>query len=117
MEEGSVPGGGVALVNVGRAIAEKYITGEQTARDIAARVFEMTLPAPYDNIMENAGMDVGEKDPDGSKGWDVKSRTYVDMYDAGIIDPTKVTICALRNAMSVATTILSTNAIITNQKK
>ena len=117
MEEGIVPGGGVALVNVGRAIAEKYITGEQTARDIAARVFEMTLPAPYDNIMENAGMDVGEKDPDGSKGWDVKSRTYVDMYDAGIIDPTKVTICALRNAMSVATTILSTNAIITNQKK
>ena len=117
MEEGILPGGGVALVTVGRAIAEKYITGEQTATDIAARVFEMTLPAPYDNIMENAGMDVGEKDPDGSKGWDVKSRTYVDMYDAGIIDPTKVTICALRNAMSVATTILSTNAIITNQKK
>ena len=119
MEEGILPGGGVALVNAGCNIADRFLSSKVPSISIAARVFEGSLMSPYMNIMDNAGMDIEKLDgPDGasSMGWDVKERQYVDMYDAGIIDPTKVTICALKNAVSVATTILSTNAIVTNQK-
>ena len=118
MDEGILPGGGVALVNAGCNIAERYSDNKRQSISIAARIFESSLMAPYFNIMENAGLDVeNRKGPDGSdtKGWDVKTGIYVDMYEAGIIDPTKVTVCALKNAVSVATTILSTNAIITNK--
>ena len=120
MEEGILPGGGVALDFIAGQIYEKHLAaGSSTSiLSIAAELVGGALCKPYNQILENAGLDYeGIESPTKSKGWDVKTRTYVDMYDAGIIDPTKVTICALQNAMSVATTILSTNAIITNQKK
>ena len=121
MEEGILPGGGVALfclpggypsdIRIDR-IGNKN-RGENAA---AERIMNDALMAPYYQILENAGMNAVEHTfPEKNFGWDVKAQEYVDMYKAGIIDPTKVTVCALKNAVSVAITILSTNAIITTK--
>ena len=108
MEDGILPGGGVALLN-----CLDLVMGESIAQNI---MFD-TLSAPFDQILINAG-----KDPHVIKlelagmgeGYDVKNEVYGNMMKMGIIDPTKVTKNALLNAVSVATTIMSTNAIITN---
>jgi chaperonin GroEL len=108
MEDGILPGGGVALLN-----CLDLVMGESIAQNI---MFD-TLSAPFDQILINAG-----KDPHAIKlelagmgeGYDVKNEVYGNMMKMGIIDPTKVTKNALLNAVSVATTIMSTNAIITN---
>jgi chaperonin GroEL len=108
MEDGILPGGGVALLN-----CLDLVMGESIAQNI---MFD-TLSAPFDQILINAG-----KDPHTIKlelagmgeGYDVKNEVYGNMMKMGIIDPTKVTKNALLNAVSVATTIMSTNAIITN---
>jgi chaperonin GroEL len=78
-------------------------------------IIAKSIQAPLLQIIENAGedgYDVMEDCPQG-QGYDVKAGVYGDMYEMGIIDPLKVTKNALKNAVSVATTILSTNAIIT----
>lgn len=108
MEDGILPGGGVALLN-----CLDLVMGDSIAQNI---MFD-TLSAPFDQILINAG-----KDPHAIKlelagmgeGYDVKNEVYGNMMKMGIIDPTKVTKNALLNAVSVATTIMSTNAIITN---
>ena len=108
MEDGILPGGGVALLN-----CLDLVMGDSIAHNI---MFD-TLSAPFDQILINAG-----KDPQIIKlellgmgeGYDVKNEVYGNMMKMGIIDPTKVTKNALLNAVSVATTIMSTNAIITN---
>jgi chaperonin GroEL len=66
-------------------------------------------------IYENAGLTVGGSriSDEFNHGQDVKTQEYGDMYEMGVIDPVKVTKCALQNAVSVAVTLLSTNAIIT----
>ena len=121
MEEGILPGGGVALfclpggessTNRINKINKKNL-GENEAAEM---IMNDALMAPYYQILENAGMAAVEHTfPEKNFGWDVKAQEYVDMYKAGIIDPTKVTVCALKNAVSVAITILSTNAIITTK--
>ena len=126
MEEGILPGGGVALYNASSKVLalcdvpsngkKKKSTNGDQAKTLAATILFEALSAPYFQILSNAGMDASIlEEPSNSKGWDVKAMKYVDMYRSGIIDPTKVTVCALRNAVSVAITILSTNAIITNK--
>ena len=108
MEDGILPGGGVALLN-----CLDLVMGDSIAQNI---MFD-TLSSPFDQILINAG-----KDPHAIKlelagmgeGYDVKNEVYGNMMKMGIIDPTKVTKNALLNAVSVATTIMSTNAIITN---
>ena len=87
-----------------------------TATIIAHDIMTYALAAPLGQILENAGLSSKEimfdinKD---NKGYDVKGMCYGDMYKMGIIDPLKVTKNALKNAVSVATTILSTNAVVT----
>ena len=75
------------------------------------------MSAPLTQILENAGLNVEEImfdiQEDENYGYDVKGMRYGDMYKMGIIDPLKVTKNALKNAVSVATTILSTNAVVT----
>ena len=121
MEEGILPGGGVALFCLpgGEAsdIRIDRIGNKNRGENAAAeRIMNDALMAPYYQILENAGMNAVEHTfPEKNFGWDVKAQEYVDMYKAGIIDPTKVTVCALKNAVSVAITILSTNAIITTK--
>jgi chaperonin GroEL len=107
LEDGILPGGGVALLDA--SISVDY---SSTALAIMCDALE----APFRQIVTNAGKNCDEilfNRPFGC-GYDVKSEQYGDMMKLGIIDPTKVTKNALLNAVSVATTIMSTNAIITN---
>jgi chaperonin GroEL len=109
LEEGILPGGGLALYNESFECA-KYDS-------VAGRILTIALEAPLRQILENAGIPVEDvycdKPSDYAHGFDVKNKREGDMYHMGIIDPLKVTKNALQNAVSVAVTILSTNAIIT----
>jgi chaperonin GroEL len=115
LEEGILPGGGVALLRIGEKL------GDGDASDILYN----TLCTPLEQILINAGEDVKEiRDkicncagvPENF-GYNVKTKEFGDMFKMGIIDPAKVTKNALINAVSVATTILSTNAIVTMKRK
>ena len=95
-------------------------TKNQDEKD-AVLILEAALRSPLIQILDNAGKDrekVVEQlyDKKYNYGYDVKNNKYGDMYKLGVIDPLKVTKNALTNAVSVATTILSTNAIVTNMR-
>lgn len=107
MQEGILPGGGVALYKESMQI----VPSTQ-----AKRILKSALQAPIRQIWLNAGLDFNEDlhiGKDFSFGMNIKTREAGDMYEMGVIDPLKVTRTALENAVSVATTLLSTNAIIT----
>jgi chaperonin GroEL len=114
LEEGILPGGGKALYEIEVFDLLGEITSEE--QDIAAQILQMALKAPLEQILENAGLnasdyytlEVGE-----GMGLNVKTKQMGDLIKMGVVDPLKVTRSALQNAVSVATTILSTNAIIT----
>ena len=96
-------------------------TEEITEELIADGILHAALRAPLKQIMTNAGLDADnimnvQDIVDDTNGFDVKNEKYGDMYKMGVIDPLKVTKNALINATSVATTILSTNAIITHAR-
>jgi chaperonin GroEL len=120
VEEGIVAGGGVALVRA-KKVLEKLTTealDETTGVQIVARAIE----APLRTIVENAGGEgsvVINKVLEGKKafGYDAKNEKYVDMLEAGIIDPKKVTRVALENAASVAGMILTTECALTDIKE
>ena len=105
LEGGILPGGGSALL---------YFSEDVLKSDsIAASIIGNAMKAPFKQIVENAGKMYPSTAGDFGYGWDVKNDQYGDMYKMGVIDPAKVTKNALRNAVSVATTILTTNAIVT----
>ena len=119
VEEGIVPGGGTALLSANPAVKalDKKLTGdEKTGAEIILRAIE----APIRQIAKNAGLDgsvilnniTRSKNP--NYGFDAYKNTYVDMVEAGIIDPTKVTRSALQNAASIASTLLTTESIVTD---
>lgn len=114
LEEGILPGGGVALYN-NTCDVDEFDGGDENS--IACRIVCNALRAPITQILENAGYDLDDIVEDGVfggvQGYDVKNNQYGDMFEMGIVDPAKVTKNALQNAVSVATTILSTNAIVT----
>tara|TARA_R100000935_G_scaffold56548_1_gene88362 strand:+ start:10615 stop:12243 length:1629 start_codon:yes stop_codon:yes gene_type:complete len=116
MLEGILPGGGVALYDIVQNFKPIYNTPVSPSKKIADAILYNSLYSPLSQILENAGSTISqhyqESKADGV-GYDVKNETYGDMIDMGIIDPMKVTKNALQNAVSVAVTILSTNAIIT----
>lgn len=116
VEEGIVPGGGVAFircVSCATDVAEKLEGDEKTG----ARLIAKALTAPLKQIAENAGQEGNvilmnvEKLPEYS-GYNALTGEYVDMMKAGIIDPTKVTRTALENAVSIAAMLLTTEAIV-----
>jgi len=120
VEEGIVAGGGVALLRAKATLTKVKAENadEETGLQIVARAIE----SPLRTIVENAG---GEgsvvvakvQDGKGDFGFDAKSETYVEMFKAGIIDPTKVTRIALENAASVAGMILTTECALTDIKE
>jgi chaperonin GroEL len=119
LEEGILPGGGVALFNESYAIiadADDMIEDISAEKYAAMHIVARSIQAPLLQIFENAGLD-GYELMEGcqgySVGFDIKNMTTGDMYKMGVIDPLKVTKNALKNAVSVSTTVLSTNAIIT----
>jgi chaperonin GroEL len=115
--EGIVPGGGLALLRAGNAIAPeeaKYEGDERTGLQILRRAFE----APARQIAANSAVDGGVVvnrmlGAEGNLGFDAARKQYVDLYEAGIVDPTKVVRIALENAVSVAGILLLTEATMT----
>ena len=114
LEEGILPGGGKALYEMQVFDLLGEITQEE--QDIAAQIVDAALKAPLTQILDNAGLKAEDHythDIGDGMGLNVKTREIGDLIRMGVIDPLKVTRSALQNAISVATTILSTNAIIT----
>ena len=117
LEEGIVPGGGVALFDASEALTHKVISDTSDFGDGYNLVLDSIL-YPYFQILENAGIEVDYSNPLGEgTGIDVKTGESVDMVKAGIIDPKKVTRTALENAASVAGTFLTTEAVIARKAK
>lgn len=114
LEEGVLPGAGKALLEEAAAIGT---TADQSAeRDIASIILKEALMAPFLQILANAGLKAQDIYPEGiesGQGYNLKTGQMGDLIKMGVIDPLKVTRSALQNAVSVAVTILSTNAIVT----
>jgi chaperonin GroEL len=120
-EEGIVPGGGVALLRVQPAVQKVHdsLTGDEK---LGAAIILRALEEPIRKISSNSGVDgavVAEevKNLSGPKGYNANTGEYVDMFEAGIVDPTKVTRSALQNASSIAALMLTTEAMITSIKE
>jgi chaperonin GroEL len=116
LEEGILPGAGKALFEEGLQIGAEE--GDSKEREIAKRILQTALQIPLTQILLNAGLTLEyayhqEEMPMDGWGYNVVTGDEGDLIEMGVIDPVKVTRSALQNAISVATTILSTNAIIT----
>jgi len=117
VEEGIVPGGGVALLRAATVIDGLKLEGDEK---VGAMIVKRALEEPIRQIVENAGLEgsvVVEKvkaEKGATRGFDAESLEFVDMIQAGIIDPTKVERVALQNAASVASLLLTTEALITD---
>jgi chaperonin GroEL len=117
VEEGIVPGGGVSLLRASTAIDGLKLEGDEK---VGALIVKRALEEPIRQIVENAGLEgsvivervKAEKVP--GRGYDAERMEYVDMLQAGIIDPTKVERIALQNAASVASLLLTTECLITD---
>lgn len=117
IEEGVVPGGGVALIN-----AIKALDSIQTANDeemVGVKILRSALEAPFRQILANAGFEAAAyiKQIDGNNGFDARAGKVTDMVKDGIIDPVKVTRSALENAASVAMLLLTTEAVVSEVPK
>ncbi len=120
IEEGIVPGGGVALVRA-RAVLEG-MKGENNDETTGIKIIARAIEEPLRQIVANAGLEgsvvvAKVKEGTGAFGFNAKTDEYCDMYAAGIIDPTKVVRVALENAASVAALLLTTEATITELPK
>ena len=116
LADGIVPGGGTALYRVGLNHREESNTNVSVARDIVRQAVQ----APFIKILANAGVENWwEHTPTGfpNEVYDAKNHKKVDAFEAGIIDPAKVVITALKNAASVAGTILTTESVIFEKKE
>jgi chaperonin GroEL len=117
VEEGIVPGGGVALLRAAKALDGLKLEGDEK---VGAQIVRRALEEPIRQIVENAGLEgsvIVEKVKSASvptQGYDAEGMEYVDMFQAGIIDPTKVERIALQNAASIASLLLTTEALITD---
>jgi chaperonin GroEL len=119
VEEGVVPGGGVALVHAGKVL--QGLTGDNADQSAGIAIIRKALQAPLRQIAENAGVDgsvvAGKIIENSSKtfGYDAQSEQYGDMLKAGIIDPTKVVRIALQYAASVAGLLITTEAMVADK--
>jgi chaperonin GroEL len=117
VEEGIVPGGGVALLRAAKALDHLKLAGDEAT---GAQIVRRALEEPIRRIVENAGQEgsvVVEKVKAAKElayGFDAESNEYGDLMHAGIIDPTKVERIALQNAASIASLLLTTEALITD---
>ena len=119
IQEGIVPGGGVALLRAEAAVAEGRYRGDER---FGAKIVETALSSPLRQLAENAGFDgsvVAENVRERGKthGFDALTGEYVDMLKAGIIDPTKVVRAALQNAASISGLLLTTDTMVTELKE
>jgi len=118
VDEGVLPGGGVALVNASKVLDSSSFSGDEA---VGVAILKRALEAPLRQLALNAGFEgaivvekVKEQKP--GVGFDVATEQYRDMFEAGIIDPTKVTRSALQNAVSIAGMLLTTDALVAEIK-
>ncbi|HEX6756640.1 MAG TPA: chaperonin GroEL [Mycobacteriales bacterium] len=118
VEEGILPGGGVALINASKNAFEKLeLDGDEST---GANIVRVALEAPLKQIAINAGLEggvVAEKVRGLDAGWGLNAATgeYVDLNAAGVVEPTKVTRSALQNAASIAALVLTTEAVVADK--
>ncbi len=116
VQEGVVPGGGVALVHAGKVLAT--LKGENNDQDAGIKIVRRAIQAPLRQIAGNAGVDgsvvVGKviENDSQSFGFDAQAERYCDMLKAGVIDPTKVVRIALENAASIAGLLITTEVMV-----
>ena len=115
VEEGSIPGGGVALLRAQDALDKLKVKGGQS---VGVDILRRALESPIRQICENAGVEASiivqnVRDGKGAHGFDARDESYVDMFEVGIIDPTKVARVAVENACSIAGMVLTTEAAVT----
>ena len=121
VEEGIIAGGGSAYIHASKEV-EKLIAGLDGDEKTGARVVLKALESPLYHIAANAGLEGSViinkvKEAETGVGFDALNEKYVDMVKEGILDPTKVTRSALQNATSVAGTLLTTEAVVSNIKE
>ena len=121
VEEGIIAGGGSAYVHATKELAE-YVDGLEGDEKTGAKIVVKALEAPLATIAENAGLEGAViinkvKESKIGVGFDAYKEEYVDMVKAGILDPAKVTRSALQNATSVASTLLTTEAVVSTIKE
>jgi chaperonin GroEL len=113
LADGIVPGGGSALFQA----SIQHHAADSISDDIAYGIVQSAIQSPFKKILENAGVqDWYTKIPKEGQVYDAKNHAMVDALEAGIIDPTKVVITALKNAASVAGTILTTESVVFEKK-
>jgi chaperonin GroEL len=120
VEEGVVPGGGVALIRAVKSIGK--LKGDNHDQDVGISILKRAVEEPLRQIVRNAGGDASVvlnavAEGKGNYGYNAATDEYVDMIDAGILDPTKVTRHALQNAASVSGLLLTTEAMIAEVPK
>src|SRR6202163_463871 len=116
VEEGIVPGGGVALIRAQKALDKLEVEGDEQA--VGIRILSRSIEEPMRQLANNAGQEgaliVQEvKARKGNEGYNVATDKYEDLVKAGVVDPTKVTRTALQNAASIAGLLLTTEALVT----
>ena len=120
LEEGIVPGGGVALLRSAKAIDKLELSGDEA---LGAKIVQNILDAPLRGIADNAGQEGAvvvnrvRQMKGKADGYDVEKDVYCDLLEAGIVDPAKVVRVALQNAASVATLLLTTSCLVTEIPK
>ena len=116
VEEGIVPGGGVALIRCQKAIDSLQLEGDEK---VGAQIIARAVEAPLRKLVDNAGLEsalviANVKKATGTNGYNVRTGEYVDMLKAGVVDPAKVTRSALQNAASIAGLLLTTDCMVTD---
>ncbi len=119
IDEGIVPGGGIALMRA--RIAATSLQGENADQNEGISIVLSACSSPFNSIMENAGLNADViwnklDDSKNNQGYDARNEEVVDMLEAGIIDPAKVTRVALEKAVSVAGTMLTTECVVSKIK-
>jgi chaperonin GroEL len=120
VEEGIVPGGGVALIRARTAIGN--LKGSNADQDAGIKIVLRAMEEPLRQIVINGGMEAGVvvaavAEGKGNYGFNAATEEYTDMVEAGVVDPTKVTRTALQNAASVAGLLLTTDAAVAELPK
>ena len=115
VEEGIIPGGGVALIRAITALDKVKVSGNQM---VGVNIMRRALEEPFRQIVRNAGLESSivlqnVRDKKKDYGFDARGEKYTNMFEAGIIDPTKVARVALENAASIAGLLLTTEAAVT----
>ncbi|QDU52611.1 chaperonin GroEL [Gimesia panareensis] len=120
IEEGIVPGGGIALLRSAKALDSLKLSGDQA---LGVALIQKVLEMPLRSIAENAGLDGSvvsnrvKKDKSSSYGYDALNDRYGDMFDFGVVDPAKVVRSTLQNGASVACLLMTTDSIVVEEPK